>query len=24
MGARVIGPEEVRQKLSLTKHAPRG
>ena len=24
MGARVIGPEEVRQKLSLTKRAPRG
>ena len=24
MGARVIGPEEVRQKLDLTKHAPRG
>ena len=24
MGARVIGPEEVRQKLILTKHAPRG
>ena len=24
MGARVIGPEEVRQKLGLTKHAPRG
>ena len=24
MGARVIGPEEVRQKLSLTQHAPRG
>jgi uncharacterized protein (DUF849 family) len=23
MGARVIGPEEVRQKLSLTKRAPR-
>ena len=24
MGARVIGPEEVRQKLNLTKRAPRG
>ena len=24
MGARVIGPEEVREKLDLTKHAPRG
>ena len=24
MGARVIGPKEVRQKLSLTKRAPRG
>jgi uncharacterized protein (DUF849 family) len=24
MGARVIGPQEVRQKLSLTKRAPRG
>ena len=24
MGARVIGPEEVRAKLGLTKHAPRG
>jgi len=24
LGARVIGPQEVRDKLGLTKHAPRG